>query len=98
MTSCSGPLSSRGAGVPAQRSRLTKDAETEGLVGPGQRFGRGAADPGGDPFAQLGGGRPRGRQDQTLIRRDPVAADPVDHDLDGGGGLAGARGAQHPQH
>src|SRR5674536_1680 len=74
------------AWVPMERSRLPKDAETEGLVGAGQGFGRGATDPAGDAFAQLGGGCPRSRQDQTPIRRDPVASDSVDHDLDGGGG------------
>ena len=92
------PAEQPGAGVPAQRSRLAQDAEAEGLVGPRKRFGRGAADPVGDAVAQIRGRCPRGGQDQALIGRDPVTADPVDHDLDGRGRLAGARGAQDAQH
>jgi len=73
-----------GVGVPAQSSGLAQDAETKRLVSPGQWFGGGATDPGSDAFAQISGRGPGSCQDQALIRRDPVAADPVDHDLDGG--------------
>ena len=84
-----------GAGVPAQGSGLAQNAETQRLVSPGQRLGRGAPDPGGDAFAQVSGRDPGSRQDQALIGRDPVTMDPLDHHLDGGRCLAGARSAQH---
>ena len=58
MTSCSGPLSSRGGRVAAQGRRLAQDAEPERLVGAGQRLGRGAAEPRGDPLAQVARRRP----------------------------------------
>jgi hypothetical protein len=79
-----GPAEEPGGGVPAQGGGLAQDAETKRLVGPGERLGRGASDPGGDAFAQISGCGPRSRQNQTLIGRDPVTVDPVDHDLDGG--------------
>jgi hypothetical protein len=93
-----GPAEQPGAGAPPQRGALTQYAETERLVGAGQRFGRGAADPGGNAVSQIRGRSPRSRQDQALVWRDPVTADPVDHDLDGGERLARARSTQDAQH
>jgi hypothetical protein len=65
-------------------SGLVQDSETKSLMGPGQGFGRGATDPGGDAFTQISGRRPRCRQHQALVWRDPVTSDQVDHDLDSG--------------
>ena len=97
MTSCSGPLSSRGVGSPRRAAACAQDAEPERLVGAGQRLGGGAAEPRGDGVAQPGGGEPGRREQQARRRR---AASPRSTrsatDLDGHGGLAGARGARAP--
>jgi hypothetical protein len=84
-----------GAGHPGQGGTLAQDAETECLMSTGHWFGRGATDPGGDAFAKVSGCGPRRRQNQALIGRDPIPTDPVEHDLDGRGGLAGAGGTQN---
>ena len=62
-----------------------------------QRGDRGTAQPGGDPGPQVGGGLAGEGEHQDPVRRDPAALDPVDHRLDQGGGLAGARAGQHQQ-
>jgi hypothetical protein len=90
-----GSAEKAGVDVPPQGSTLAQDTETKPLMSPGQWFGRSATDPGSDAFAQVSGCGPRSRQNQALIRRDPVTAGPVDDDLDGGGRLARARSAQH---
>ena len=92
-----GPAEQPGAGIPPQRGALAQDTETECLVGAGQRFGRGATDPGSDAVAQICGRSPRSCQDQALFWRDLVTAHPVNHDLDRSGRLAGARSAEDTQ-
>jgi len=92
-----GPAEQPGAGVTPQRRGLAQDPESERLVGAGQRFGRGAADPGCDAVSQIRGRSPRSREDEALVGRCPVTADPVDHDLDSRERLAGARSTQDAQ-
>jgi hypothetical protein len=81
--------------VAAQRRLPAQDPEPERLVGARERLGRGAGQPRGDPLAQPAGGHAGRGQQQALVRREAAALDPVDDELDGGRGLAGARRAEH---
>ena len=62
-----GPAEQPRRRVAPQRGGLTQDAEPERLVGPRQRLGGGAAEPGGDALAQVGGGHPGGGQRQHPV-------------------------------
>ena len=80
--------------VAAQRRLAAQDAETERLVGAGQRLGRGAGQPRRHPLAQSRGGDARRGEQQALVGRPAAEQDPVDDQLDGRRGLAGARSAE----
>ncbi len=61
-----------------------------------QAGGEGAAEPGGDPVAQLLGGLAGEREGEDLVGRDALL-DAGDHGLDQRGGLAGAGAGQHQE-
>ena len=87
MTSCSGPLSSRGRGVAGEGRGLAQHPEAEGLVGAGERRRRRAAEPGRDGVAQPGGGDAGGREEEAGVGRGALLHRPHDP-LDRHGALA----------
>ena len=67
------------------------------VEGHGDRAAGGAAEPGGDPLAQLLRRPAAEGQDQDLLGREPAPLDPVDDRLDQRRRLAGARPGEHQQ-
>ena len=83
--------------VEVGRGVAADQAVGEGVEGRAERGGHGAADPGGDPVAQLLGRLPGERQRQHLVGAGAADLDPLGDRLDQGRGLAGARPGQDEQ-
>ena len=97
-TSCSGADSSRSGAVVELGRRVAADQPVgEGVERRAQRGRHRAAEPGGDPVAQLLGGLAGEGQRQHLVGLRAALLDPVDDRLDQRRGLAGAGAGEHQQ-